>query len=193
MKIAVILGSTRQFRRSELLVNWVLKELKTHKKVEVEFLDLRDYSMPFFDEQISPKFNPDRQPDKIAKKWLDKLNQSDGFVIITPEYNHGMPAVLKNAIDYVAFELQRKPVAVVSHGSTGGARATSDLKIVISESRGIVIPSNIAITKRVAELFDEDGNIYRQFEDMGWQERLTATIDELLWYTEALTTARSKK
>ncbi len=193
MKIAVILGSTRQFRRSELLVNWVLKELKTHKKVEVEFLDLRDYSMPFFDEQISPKFNPDRQPDKIAKKWLDKLNQSDGFVIITPEYNHGMPAVLKNAIDYVAFELQRKPVAVVSHGSTGGARATSDLKIVISESRGIVIPSNIAITKRVAELFDEDGNIYRQFEDMGWQERLTATIDELLWYSEALTTARSKK
>lgn len=193
MKIAVIVGSTREFRRSELLIKWVSRELKSRPGVSVELLDLRDYEMPFFDEQISPKANPDRHPDKTVKPWLKKLEEADGFVIITPEYNHAIPAVLKNAIDYVDWQLQHKPTAVVSHGSSGGARATSDLKIIISEARGFVISTNVAITKRVAELFDEKGNIYPQFEDMGWQDRLTASVDELLWYTEALSAARHKK
>src|SRR4051812_39646745 len=111
-KIAVIVGSTREGRVSDKLAKWVAAEAE--KLAEVEVLDLRDYPMPFFDEPGSPRYNPGRAPAPEVTKWLDKVATFDGYVIVTPEYNRTMTAVLKNAIDVVAYEMEDKPVALVA-------------------------------------------------------------------------------
>lgn len=192
MKIAVILGSTRPGRQTDRMAQWVMNELKQGKGVQAELLDLRDYDLPLFNEPVSPKFNPNRQPTGVVKKWLDKLSSFEAYIIVTPEYNHSIPAVLKNALDYTGYEVARKPFAIVSHGTAGGARAAAHLKGVISEIRGMVISPGVAFTHRVGENFDEDGTINETFAkaEYGPVTNLHALIEELQWYARALTAAR---
>lgn len=194
MKLAVILGTVRQGRHTEKLAKWVVDNAKDLPDTEVELLDLKDYPMPFFDEPVSPKFNPDRHPKPEVKKWLDKLAEKDAYVVVTPEYNHSIPGVLKNALDYPDFQLAKKPFAIVSHGSAGGARAASHLKHIISEARGVAISTNVAITMRVSEVFDEDGSLAEEIssKDHGPHTSLEASLKELKWYSDALATARVK-
>ncbi|HSX53465.1 MAG TPA: NAD(P)H-dependent oxidoreductase [Patescibacteria group bacterium] len=194
MKLAVILGTTRQGRHTEKLAKWVLEKAKTLPDTEVELLDLKDYPMPFFEEPVSPRFNPDRKPLPIAKKWLDKLLEQDAYIIVTPEYNHSIPGVLKNALDYLDWQVSKKPFAIVSHGSAGGARATSHLKHIISEIRAVVISSNVALTMRVSEVFDENGTLAEEFaaQEYGPDASLATSLNELKWYSDALSTARAQ-
>lgn len=126
-KIAVIVGSTREGRMTDKLATWAASEVA--KKADVEVLDLRDYPMPFFDEPISPRYNPERKPEAAVQKWLDAVAGFDGYVIVTPEYNRTMSAVLKNAIDVLDYQMDNKPVAIVAHGSTGGAQAVASLRL----------------------------------------------------------------
>jgi NAD(P)H-dependent FMN reductase len=100
--ISVIVGSTREGRLSEKPAKWILQHLKKRDGVDARLLDLRDYPMPFFDQPVSPA-TPGRRPyeNEVVKKWTAAIAQSDGFVFVTPEYNYGPSAVLKNAIDWV--------------------------------------------------------------------------------------------
>src|SRR6266702_2850981 len=98
-KIAVVVGSTRAGRQTDKLAGWAAKEVG--KLAEVEVLDLRDYPLPFFDEAVSPRYNPERAPAPEVKKWLDKVAEFDGYVLVTPEYNRSTSAVLKNALDFL--------------------------------------------------------------------------------------------
>jgi len=102
MKLAVIIGTIRQNRQTPRQAKWIAKTAAQIDGINVELIDLKDYPMPFFDEPISPRYNPDRQIDPQAKKWLDKLEQFDAYIFVTPEYNHSVPGVLKNALDYVS-------------------------------------------------------------------------------------------
>lgn len=192
MKIGVILGTIREGRLSERLAIWVVDNVKKLKNVDVELLDLRDYPMPFFNEPRSPKYNPDRQTNKIAKTWLNKLNEQDAYIIVTPEYNHSMTGVLKNALDYTDWQVSKKPFAIVSHGSAGGARAAAHIKNVISEIRGIVISSNLAITMRVGDIFDEKGTLSVEVakQEYGPHVTLHNMLEELIWYAAALKAAK---
>ncbi len=122
MKLAIILGATRPGRHTARVAEWVSEEAK-NKGANVELLDLLDYPLPFFNETVSPRYNADRTLSDEAKKWLTKLEEFEAFVVVTPEYNHSVPGVLKNAFDYVDWQLNRKPSAIVSHGTVGGARA----------------------------------------------------------------------
>ena len=110
--ISVIVGSTRQGRFSERPAEWILQHLKKRSGVDARLLDLRDYPMPFFDQPVTPAM-PDRQPydHEVVKKWTHAIALSDGFILVTPEYNYGPAAVLKNAIDWVYPEWNRKAVA----------------------------------------------------------------------------------
>ena len=195
MKVAVIIGAIREGRKTPAQAWWVMKTLESMEGVEAEMVDLKDYSMPFFDEPVSPRYNPKRQIDPAAKKWLDKLAEFEAYVFVTPEYNHGVPGVLKNAIDYVDWQLNRKPAAVVSHGSAGGARAEVALKEILSESRMVPMPtvSGVAMT-HMSEKIDEDGNLSAEEKTnpYGPQSALEALLKELQWYSNALTTARAK-
>jgi NAD(P)H-dependent FMN reductase len=192
MKIAVIVGSVREGRVSDRLAKWVRDELTG--KAEVETLDLKEYPLPFMDEAISPRYNPARQPKPEVKKWLDKVAEFDGYVIVTPEYNRTTSGVLKNAIDYLAFEMENKPVALVGHGSSGGAQAIASLRMALPGVGAITIPQALFFTDRVGEAIDEAGMLKEELQDNphGPQSNLKTQMETLLWYAEALKTARTR-
>ena len=129
MTISVIIGSTRQGRFSEKPAQWILQQLRKREGMEAQLLDLRDFPMPFFDQPMPPAM-PGRPPyeHEVVKRWTAQIAASDGFVFVTPEYNYGTSAVLKNAIDWVYPEWNRKAAAFVSYGSAMGARAVQQLR-----------------------------------------------------------------
>ena len=194
MKLAVIVGSTRQNRQTLKQAKWVQQTAEQGDDIEAELIDLKDYSMPFFDEPISPRYNKNRQVDPKAQSWLDKLAKFDAYVFVTPEYNHSITGVLKNALDYVTFEINRKPSTVVSHGTVGGARAAMHLKEILSESKSIPIPNSVTL-HGVSEAIDDDGNLSEVLKanPYGPQASLEGTIAELKWYSDALEAARIGK
>ena len=195
MKLGIIVGATRQNRQSPRQAKWVYNAAKEMDDVEVEIVDLRDYALPFFDEPISPRYNQHRKIDPAARPWLKKLKEFDAYVIVTPEYNHSIPGVLKNALDYVTWEIERKPVSIVSHGSAGGARAASQLKIIISESRAVPLPTFTPLTMiGMSEQIDEKGNLTAagKANPRNLQAAAEEMLEELKWYSDALAEARER-
>jgi NAD(P)H-dependent FMN reductase len=188
-KIAVVVGSTRDGRQTDKLAKWVSKELTNHANVEV--LDLRDYPMPFIDEAVSPRYNPGRQAEPRVQKWLDKLAKFDGYVFVTPEYNRSTSAVLKNAIDVLDYQMEKKPVALVGHGSSGGAQAIANLRMALPGVGAVTVPQALFFTDRVGEAIDEDGVLAAELEaaPYGHQANLKTQAETLVWYAKALKAA----
>ncbi len=145
MKLGIIIGSTRQGRSTDRPAKWALAAAQQLDDVEVELLDLADYPLPFFDEAISPQYNPERKTTGVVKAWLDKLAEMDALIVVTPEYNRTLPAVVKNAFDYVAYELERKPIGIIAHGSTGGAQAVHTLRSVAAGTLAVTVPRTVYI------------------------------------------------
>lgn len=195
MKVAVIIGAVREGRKTPAQAKWVMKTLEVMEGVDAELVDLRDYSLPIFNEPISPRYNPKRQLDPETQKWLDKLAEFEAYVFVTPEYNHSVPGVLKNAIDFVDWQLQHKPAAVVSHGSAGGARAEVALKEILSESRMVPMSTvpGVAMTG-MSEKIDDEGNLSEaeKANPYGPQSALETLLKDLQWYSDALSAARAK-
>jgi NAD(P)H-dependent FMN reductase len=188
-KVAVIVGSTRQNRQTDKLAKWVNEEVA--KVAEVETLDLRDYPMPFYDEPGSARYMPERNPGPEITKWLNKLTEFDGFVVVTAEYNRSMPAVLKNAIDVVGHEIDDKPVALVGHGSSGGAQAIANLRMALPGIGAVTVPQALFFTDSVGEAIDEAGVLKAELQDnpYGPQANLQTQAKTLAWYAEALKAA----
>jgi NAD(P)H-dependent FMN reductase len=189
-KIAVVVGSTRQGRQTDKLAKWAAQEIG--KLANVETLDLRDYPMPFLNEAISPRYNPERQPDKQTKKWLDKIAEFDGYAFVTPEYNRSTSAVLKNAIDVLDYQLEKKPVALIGHGSSGGAQAIGNLRMALPGVGAVTVPQALFFTDRVGDAIDEDGVLAADLEAQpyGHQANLKTQAETLVWYAEALKAAK---
>jgi len=145
LKIQVIIGSTRQNRFSEKPAHYIFDELKKKEGIEAELIDLRDWPLPFYDEPISPASNKGNYVNEIGKKWAAKIGEADAYIVVTPEYNHGYSAVLKNAIDWVFHEWKNKPVGFVSYGNMGGARAIEQLRQVVIELQMLPIRNAIHI------------------------------------------------
>jgi NAD(P)H-dependent FMN reductase len=190
-KIAVIVGSTREGRQTDKLAAWAAKEVAN--VAEATVLDLKDYPLPFFDEAISPRYNPNREPKPEVKKWLDTVAEFDGFVLVTPEYNRATSAVLKNALDYLDFQMDKKPVALVAHGSTGGAQAVANLRMALPGVGAITVPQALFFTDGVGAAIDEAGVLKEELQDnpYGPQANLSTLAKDLVWYSEALATARN--
>src|ERR1700742_2567678 len=144
--ISVIVGSTRQGRFSEKPAQWILQHLQKREGIEAQLLDLRDFPMPFFDQPMPPAM-PGRPPyeNEVVKKWTAHIAASDGFVFVTPEYNYGPSAVLKNAIDWVYPEWNRKADAFVSYGSAMGARAVQQLREIAAEPQLAPVRSSVLV------------------------------------------------
>jgi NAD(P)H-dependent FMN reductase len=191
-KIAVIIGSVREGRLSDRLAKWVSDEVG--KVADVETLDLKDYPMPFMDEAISPRYNPERTPAPEVKKWLDKVAEFDGYVIVTPEYNRATSAVLKNAIDFLDYQMEQKPVALVGHGSSGGAQAVASLRMILPGVGAVTVPQAVFFTDRVGEVIDDAGVLDEDLKGApyGPQSHLEAQAKSLAWYTDALAKARQQ-
>src|SRR5579884_661034 len=133
LKIKVIIGSTREGRFADKPACWIFNELKKREGVEVELLDLRDFDLPFFNESKTPSSITEPYQNEVVKRWTAKIAEADGFVMVTPEYNHSFSAVLKNAIDWVYKEWNKKAVAFVSYGSVMGGRSIEQLRLVAVE------------------------------------------------------------
>jgi NAD(P)H-dependent FMN reductase len=194
MKLQVILGSTRPGRVSERIANWVVDTARDLPDTDVELVDLADYKLPFLDEAISPRYNPNRTPNLAAKKWLDKVGQADAYVLVTPEYNRSYSAVLKNAIDYIDFQMEKKPVALVAHGSTGGAQAVAHLRGVMTGIHAVTVPAATYLIQ-ASQLLDEQGNLSEaaKANPYGPAFALKQTLDSTKWYSDALAAARAKQ
>src|SRR5580704_190748 len=125
--ISVIVGSTREGRFSEKPAAWILKQLQKRDGIGARLLDLRDFPMPFFDQPLTPAM-PGRPPyeNEVVQRWTAEIAASDGFIFVTPEYNYGPSAVLKNALDWVYPEWNRKAAAFVSYGGAGRPAAPRD-------------------------------------------------------------------
>lgn len=194
MNLQIIIGSTREGRRSLQFSKWIEKTAKENKNLNVELVDLIDYDLPMFNEAISPRYNPKRVLTGDVKKFLNKLNEGDVYVFVTPEYNHSLSGVLKNALDYIANELNKKPAAVASHGSVGGARAAEHLKMILSECRAVIVPINLHFNHFIDGSIDEEGNLVKELKELAYGPHTTVNtmVEELVWYAEALKIAREK-
>jgi NAD(P)H-dependent FMN reductase len=186
----VIVGSTRQGRFSEKPAQWIFQCVKNRGGVDTRLLDLRDFPMPFFD-QPAPPAMPSRPAyeNGVVKKWTAEIARSDGFIFVTPEYNYGPSAVLKNALDWVYPEWNRKAAAFVSYGSAMGARGVQQLRLTAIELQLAPVRSSVYIPVATLWAHFQGGDV-----DAGLTELEGAAktmIDDLLWWTAALKAARA--
>lgn len=130
LKIAVVLGSTRPGRNGKAVADWVVAQAQG-RDARYDLLDLADYPLPHLDEPLPPSLGQYRHDH--TKQWAARVAAYDGFVFVTPEYNHSTSGVLKNAIDFLNAEWNNKAAALVGYGSVGGARAVEHLRGVLSE------------------------------------------------------------
>jgi NAD(P)H-dependent FMN reductase len=189
IKIQVIVGSTRPNRFSEKPAAWVLDHLSKREGIEAELVDLRDHPLPMFDREIPPAYTKRDHPSDETTRFADKIAEADGYVFVSPEYNHGPSAVLKNALDHTFTEWHRKPVAFVGYGNVGGARA-------IEQLRGIVVELEMAPLRHAVHILPDvmrptmaaelgDFSVFATLED-----KLTTLVDDLDWWALALADAR---
>jgi NAD(P)H-dependent FMN reductase len=188
--ISVIVGSTRESRFSEKPAQWILQHLKERDGVDARLLDLRDFPMPFFDQPASPAM-PGHPPfeNEAVRRWTAAIAGSDGFVFVTPEYNFGPSAVLKNAIDWVYPEWNRKAAAFVSYGSALGARSVQQLRetAIALQLHPITFSVHIPVATLWAHF--RGGDVDAGLAEL--EAPAAAMIDDLLWWTAALKSARA--
>jgi NAD(P)H-dependent FMN reductase len=188
LKLQVIIGSTRQNRFGEKPAQWIFEEAKKRAGIQAELVDLRDYPLPFFDEPIPPGAMKGNYPNPEVSRWAKKVAEADGYIIVTPEYNHGYPAVLKNALDNIYGEWSRKPVGFVSYGSVSGARSVEQLRQVVIELEMAPIRNAVHVPPdmfRAVKAGTPD-----PFEPLkGSAEKF---FDQLLWWGRALRAAREE-
>jgi NAD(P)H-dependent FMN reductase len=144
IRIGIILGSTRPNRNGEQVARWVYDNASLRSDAEFELVDLRDYPLPHLDEPLPPSMG--QYKNDHTRQWADKIASFDGFVIVTPEYNHSTSGVLKNAIDYLYAEWNNKAVGFVSYGSVGGARAVEHLRLVAGELQLADVRQQVALS-----------------------------------------------
>jgi NAD(P)H-dependent FMN reductase len=143
-RIGIILGSTRPNRNGEQVATWVYDIASRRSDGEFELVDLRDYPLPHLDEPLPPSMG--QYQNEHTKAWAEKIASFDGFVMVTPEYNHSTSGVLKNAIDYLYAEWNNKAVGFVSYGGVGGARAAEHLRLVAGELAMADVRQQVALS-----------------------------------------------
>lgn len=194
MKLQIIIGSTRPNRITPRLAKWVQAQASGMPDVQAELVDLADYDLPLFNEPSSPQFTPDRKPETAVDKWLLKLAEADAYVLVTPEYNRSTSGVLKNALDYIDFQLEKKPVALVGHGSTGGAQAIGHLRGILPGLLAVSVP-RATFFHSASEGLDENGNLNPEIaaKPYGPYTSIKQTLEDLKWYSDALAIARTNQ
>lgn len=142
-KIAIIIGSTRNARFAEKPANWILEQAQARDDMEFELVDLKDFDLPFFNENASNMWMPSEDPKAIA--WQKKVAGFDGYIFVTSEYNRSIPASLKNALDQSYVEWNKKPGAVLAYGSVGGTRAAEHLRNIMVELQMVPVRAGVHI------------------------------------------------
>jgi NAD(P)H-dependent FMN reductase len=183
-KIGIIMSTTRPGRFADIPTNWLFNIAKVRTDADFEIVDLRDYPMPFFEEKAPLHQAPPQ--NEVALRWGKKIASLDGYIFVTAEYNHGIPAVLKNAVDYLYSEIQRKPAAFVGYGGAGAARAVEQLAQIL----------NVATLKHAVHIgMVEMIGMLREGKSMAdypyLDDSAKRVLDEIVWWANTLKQGRS--
>jgi NAD(P)H-dependent FMN reductase len=193
LDLKIIVGSTRPGRAADRVARWIAEAAYSHGAFAVDVLDLRDWPLPFFAESWETVGDP-RDPTysaPIVRRWNQVIGGGDAFVFVTPEYNHSLPAVLKNAIDsvFMSFAFRNKPAAFVSYsaGTAAGVRAIEHLAHIMIEAEAVPL-RNTVIVPRVGEAFDDAGQPLNAAATVA----VGNLLDDLEWWGRALHRARQE-
>jgi NAD(P)H-dependent FMN reductase len=187
IRLAIIVGSTREGRASDRFLPWLVERADGHGGFSVEVLDLRDWNLPMFQETagtISAGYSTDS-----VRRWNEHVAAADAYLFVTPEYNHSVPGVLKNAVDNVvaSYAFRNKPAGFLAYsgGLVGGARAVEHLAAIAIEAELAPLRNSVLIAQ-VGRAFDGDGRPVDPATDFA----LTILLDDLAWWANALRQAR---
>lgn len=185
-RIGVIMATTRGARIADKPAQWLMDLAERREDLDFELVDLRDYPLPFFDEDYPPAYGPVKS--EVGRKWQEKVAEFDGYIFVTGEYNNSIPAVFKNALDYAYTQWNRKPVAFFGYGGVGGARAVQHLRQVVVELQ--MAPVRHGIYLGSGDFFAlMQGQ--KTMDDFGYLEQsATDLFENLAWWTNALKQAR---
>jgi NAD(P)H-dependent FMN reductase len=177
--IAIISSSVRRGRNSHRVAMYLRNYIAENNLADAEILDLREYDFPLFDERLRLQ----NDPSQGAIEFAAKVRAADGVIIVTPEYNGGYPASLKNVVDLLTDEWRRKPVAIstVSDGPFGGSQVITSLQFSLWKIRAWTVPAMFPVIK-VTEAFDENGV---PADRTAADKRASGFVSELLWCIEA--------
>jgi NAD(P)H-dependent FMN reductase len=184
LKVAIIVGSTRPGRKADAVAKWVHGIAAKRSDAEFEIVDIRDYNLPLLDEAIPPSMGQYSRPHTLV--WAEKIDSFDGYVFVTPEYNHGPSGALKNAIDYLFREWNNKAAGFVGYGSAGGVRAVEHLRGVMGELMIADVRGQVMLS------LHSDFENYTVFAPHARHEpAVTAMLDQIVAWAGALKTLRS--
>ena len=189
LAIAVLVGSTRPGRRAASVADWVMAEAVAHGRSDARFevLDLADHDLPIFDEPDPPIWGRYVRPHTLT--WARAVDAFDGYVIVSPEYNHSMPGALKNAMDFLFEEWADKAAGFVTYGvDAGGARAAEHLRLVASEVRLATVRAQVALS--IMDDFGPDGEFSTAAPRAYQADKLAALLDQVVAWGSALRTLR---
>jgi NAD(P)H-dependent FMN reductase len=188
LKIAIIISTTRAARFGHKPAQWVQNIAAQRDDVETEIVDLRDFPLPFFDEVSTNAWAPTQNP--VGLRWQKKVAEFDGYIFVTAEYNHGLSAVLKNALDYAYVEWNKKAAGFVGYGAVGGARAIEHLRLVAAELQMATIRTGVYIQGADFMAALREG---KDLKDIPYlQTGVKDLLDQLVWWTKALKAARDR-
>ncbi len=183
IRIAIILGSTRPGRVGEAVARWVHDIATKRVDAQYELIDLKDQNLPLLDEPLPPSRG--QYSKQHTKDWAAKVAAFDGFVFVTPEYNHGTSAALKNAIDFLYAEWNNKAAGFVSYGSAGGIRAVESLRLVMGELMIADVRAQVILS--LATDFEN----YSVFKPAARHEKSVNTLlDQVVTWSGALKSVR---
>jgi NAD(P)H-dependent FMN reductase len=183
--IPIICGSTRRDRQSIKAAKFVLARLQQRAGVQTELLDLLELNFPIMEERLHRRDDP---PPGV-REFGEKIGRADAVIIVSPEYNNGYPGVLKNALDYLLPEYERKPfgIVTVSAGGFGGINCLAQLRLVVLGMGGFSIPENLAVS-HIHKSFNDDGTP----NDPAYEKRCGEFLDDVLWFAEAISEKKAK-
>jgi NAD(P)H-dependent FMN reductase len=185
-RIGIVIGSTRPARFADKPAQWIFDLASARGDFEVEMVDLRDYPLPFYDEDRSPAWGPSK--GEVAQAWQKKVASLDGYIFTAAEYNRGPTAVLKNALDYAYNEWNGKPAAFVGYGGVGAARAIEQLRLHAVELQMAPIRAGVHIL--MADFVALMQGQAKLGEIPHLEDGAKAMLDQFAWWAKALKTAR---
>jgi NAD(P)H-dependent FMN reductase len=183
VRIGIIIGSTRPGRVGDQVARWVLEQAQTRTDAEFELVDLIDFALPHLDEAIPPSMG--QYTKSHTKAWAEKVDSFDGYIFVTPEYNHSTSGALKNALDFVYAEWTNKAAGLVSYGSAGGTRAAEHLRLILGELQVADVRQQVSFSLMT------DFEQYTTFAPAEYHAGMLATqLDQLVPWAAALRSVR---
>src|SRR5438067_12583905 len=179
LKVGIITGSTRPNRKSLDVARWALEVARKRSDADYELIDIKDFELPLLDEPMPPSMGRYQQPH--TRRWAAKIASLDAFVFVSPEYNHVIPAALKNAIDFLFAEWKDKAAGFVSYGGVGGARAVEHLRGVLAEVHVATVRAQVLLSMMA------DFENFTTFKPLSHHEKAVGTmLDQVIAWGGAL-------